>query len=102
MIWLLSIVTGMNSGSACMGKSSFPAMIPRFCGIIPHSMSFWSTIRRDYQAVFRNDPAARNGLEVVLAYPGFHAIFLHRINHTLWNLGIPVIPRFLSHAARFL
>ncbi len=65
-------------------------------------MGFWSTIARDYRAVFRNDPAARNGFEVVLAYPGFHAIFLHRINHILWNLGIPVIPRLLSHIARFL
>lgn len=65
-------------------------------------MGFWSDIRRDYKAVFEKDPAARNGLEVILAYPGFHAIFLHRINHFLWNLGIPVIPRFLSHIGRFL
>lgn len=65
-------------------------------------MGFWSDIRRDYKAVFEKDPAARNGLEVILAYPGFHAIFLHRINHFLWNLGIPVIPRFLSHIVRFL
>lgn len=65
-------------------------------------MGFWSTIGRDYKAVFRNDPAARNGFEVVLAYPGFHAIVLHRINHILWNLGIPVIPRLFSHVARFL
>ncbi len=65
-------------------------------------MGFWSTIKRDYKAVFRNDPAARNGLEIILAYPGFHAIFLHRINHILWNSGIPIIPRFFSHIARFL
>lgn len=65
-------------------------------------MGLWNTIKRDYEAVFRNDPAARNGLEVILAYPGFHAIFLHRINHILWGSGIPVIPRLLSHVARFL
>jgi len=65
-------------------------------------VGFWSTIKRDYRAVFRNDPAARNGFEVVLAYPGFHAIVLHRINHFLWDLGIPVIPRLLSHLSRFL
>lgn len=65
-------------------------------------MTFLDAIKRDYEAVFRNDPAARNGFEVVLAYPGFHAIFFHRINHVLWNLEIPVIPRLLSHAARFL
>ncbi len=65
-------------------------------------MGFWSDIKRDYRAVFEKDPAARNGLEVILAYPGFHAIFIHRINHFLWRLGIPVIPRLISHIARFL
>jgi len=65
-------------------------------------MGFWHDIKRDYRAVFERDPAAKNGLEVIFAYPGFHAIFLHRINHFLWNLGIPVIPRFLSHVGRFL
>src|SRR5512135_1348289 len=65
-------------------------------------MGFLGYIRRDYRAVFERDPAAKNGLEVILAYPGFHAIFWHRINHMLWKLGIPVIPRLLSHIARFL
>lgn len=65
-------------------------------------MGLWGTIRRDFQAVFRNDPAARSGLEVALAYPGFHAIFLHRINHLFWRAGIPLLPRLFSHLARFL
>lgn len=65
-------------------------------------MAFWDYIRKDFKAVFRMDPAARNPLEVILAYPGFHAIFIHRINHILWNLHIPVLPRFLSHIMRFL
>lgn len=65
-------------------------------------MSFWENIKLDFRAVFEKDPAAKNGLEVIFAYPGFHAIFLHRINHLLWNLGLPVIPRFLSHIGRFL
>jgi cysteinyl-tRNA synthetase len=65
-------------------------------------MGFWRDIQQDYKAVFERDPAARNSLEVVFAYPGFHAIFLHRINHILWNAGVPVIPRFFSHLARFL
>ncbi len=64
-------------------------------------MGLWNDIRRDYRAVFKNDPAARNGVEVIFAYPGFHAIFLHRINHMLWNAGIPLMPRLLSHIARF-
>lgn len=65
-------------------------------------MGFWSNIRRDFLAVFDRDPAAKSRLEVVLAYPGFHAIFLHRINHLLWGAGIPVVPRLLSHITRFL
>jgi len=65
-------------------------------------MGFWRDIRRDYKAVFERDPAARNGLEIILAYPGFHAILLHRINHFLWKIRIPIIPRLLSHIGRFL
>jgi cysteinyl-tRNA synthetase len=65
-------------------------------------MGFFRNIRQDYRGVFERDPAARNGLEVVLAYPGFHAVLFHRINHFLWKLHIPVLPRFLSHAGRFL
>jgi cysteinyl-tRNA synthetase len=65
-------------------------------------MGFLADIKRDYRAVFERDPAARSGIEVLLAYPGFHAIFWHRINHRLWDLGIPVLPRLLSHIARFL
>ena len=65
-------------------------------------MGFWRDIKQDFRAVFERDPAARNSLEVILAYPGFHASFIHRINHILWNAGIPVIPRLLSYAARLL
>lgn len=65
-------------------------------------MGIFSDIKRDFKAVFRHDPAARNALEVILAYPGFHAIVIHRINHLLWRLKIPVIPRMISHIARFL
>lgn len=65
-------------------------------------MGFWRNIRRDYKAVFERDPAARNWLEVILAYPGFHAISIHRINHMFWKAGIPILPRLLSHFGRFL
>ncbi len=65
-------------------------------------MGFLRDIKRDYRAVFERDPAARSGLEVVLAYPGFHAVFLHRITRKLWKSGIPVIPRLMSHIGRFL
>ena len=64
-------------------------------------MGFRENIRRDFKAVFEKDPAARSSLEVILSYPGFHAIFLHRINHILRNAGVPVLPRLLSQIGRF-
>jgi len=58
------------------------------------------SIIEDVRAIYRNDPAARN-IEFLL-YPGFHAIFWHRIIHILWNIGIPFIPRLFSEINRFL
>src|SRR5256886_1959183 len=62
----------------------------------------FDTLRADFRAVFERDPAARNGVEVILAYPGFHAILFHRAAHGLWEAGVPVLPRVLSHVSRFL
>jgi serine O-acetyltransferase len=60
------------------------------------------TLRKDIQAVFERDPAARNLLEVWLVYSGFHAILLHRLAHRLWKWRIPLLPRLLSHFSRFI
>lgn len=65
-------------------------------------MGLLNDIRHDFQTVFRMDPAARSKIEVILSYAGFHAIIFYRINHLLWNMHIPVLPRFLSQLARFL
>ena len=48
------------------------------------------------------DPAAKGYWQVVFLYPGLHAIVMHRINHFLWKLKIPLLPRALSQLARFL
>lgn len=56
------------------------------------------------RVAFNKDPALKygiNSLEVLL-YPGIHAIFLHRIAHFLYKLGIPFIPRLISQINRFL
>ncbi|MBV8081392.1 MAG: serine O-acetyltransferase [Candidatus Eremiobacteraeota bacterium] len=64
--------------------------------------SVFRQIRRDWRACFERDPAARNWAEVLLAYPGFHAIFWHRlVIHPLNRLGFPVVPRVLSNLSRF-
>lgn len=59
-------------------------------------------LREDFQTVFERDPAARNVLEIVLAYPGLHAIWLHRIAHRMHKRGIPVLPRVISHFNRWV
>ncbi len=60
------------------------------------------TLRRDLAAIFARDPAATSFTEVVLSYPGLHAILLHRAAHWLCRRRVPVIPRLLSHLNRFL
>lgn len=60
------------------------------------------SIRRNIQAVYEHDPAARNVWEIIFAYPGFHARQFHRLAHTLWNWRVPFFPRLISHISRFL
>jgi serine O-acetyltransferase len=60
----------------------------------------FSGIREQVQAVFKHDPAAKNTLEVLLCYPGVHAILIHRLSHRLYRAGLYVISRLLSHFAR--
>lgn len=59
-------------------------------------------IRDEIDTIFEQDPAAKSVLEIVLLYPGFHAILLHRISHRLYRAGIPFLPRLLSQVSRFL
>jgi serine O-acetyltransferase len=59
-------------------------------------------MRRDIQAVRERDPAARSTFEVLLCYPGVHALAFHRIAHAIWRRGWTIPARFLSHVSRFL
>ncbi|HVA38257.1 MAG TPA: serine O-acetyltransferase [Candidatus Dormibacteraeota bacterium] len=56
----------------------------------------------DLRAALERDPAASSWLEVVLCYPGFHAITAHRAIHALWKARVPLVPRLLSQVTRFL
>ncbi len=49
-----------------------------------------------------HDPAAKSYLEVILCYPGLHAIWLHKIAHFLYKLKIPILPRLINYFSRFL
>lgn len=59
-------------------------------------------MRQDVRTVLERDPAARSALEVVLCYPGVHAIWAHRVSHALWSAGWTTMARCLSHLSRFL
>ncbi|MEB3173582.1 MAG: serine O-acetyltransferase [Cyanobacteriota bacterium] len=61
-----------------------------------------SSLLADFRIIFERDPAARNGLEVLFCYPGFQALAIHRFSHWLYRVGVPLLPRLLSHLARFL
>ncbi len=59
-------------------------------------------IRDDIEAVFARDPAARSKIEVLLCYPGLHALLAHRLAHRLWVRGWRLSARWLSQVSRFL
>lgn len=59
-------------------------------------------IKKDIAVVYERDPAAKSSLEVVLCYPGFHAILMHRISHYLYKKGFFLLARFVSHISRTL
>ena len=66
------------------------------------SPDMFNLLRRDIEAALKNDPAARRPLEVLLAYPGVHALWLHRIAHALWNRKLSLTARLVSHQSRFI
>ena len=61
-----------------------------------------TTIKEDIRVAFARDPAARTTLEVLLCYPGLHAVWLHRVAGFLWRHRLRLLARLLSHFNRFL
>jgi serine O-acetyltransferase len=62
----------------------------------------WEHMKEDVLVAFDRDPAARSTLEVVLAYPGVHALFLYRAAHWLWLRRMRLAARVVSNVARLL
>jgi serine O-acetyltransferase len=60
------------------------------------------TIKEQIDTIFRQDPAATGVLEILLCYPGFHAILLHRLAHKLYRAQVPLLPRLISQCSRFV
>lgn len=59
-------------------------------------------IRDDIASVFERDPAARHTIEVVLTYPGLHALMFHRLSHWLWSKNIKLLARMISGFSRWI
>lgn len=62
--------------------------------------SLLQLLKEDLDCVFERDPAARNRLEVLLTYPGLHAVIAHRLSHGLWKRGLRFAARWLSYFTR--
>ena len=65
-------------------------------------MAWLSRLREDVQTALDCDPAARSALEVVLAYPGLHAIWIYRVAHWMWTHRLRLLARLLSELGRWL
>ena len=61
----------------------------------------FKTLREDISAAQSRDPAARNWIEILLCYPGLHALILHRVAHAMWVRGFRLFARWLSQFGRF-
>jgi len=59
------------------------------------------TVKEQIDTIFREDPAATSAIEILLCYPGFHAVLAHRLAHRLYKSGMPLIPRVISQISRF-
>jgi serine O-acetyltransferase len=66
---------------------------------LDHLPEIRGLLRDDIQAAFDGDPAAQGHDEVVLCYPGVHAIAVHRLAHPLYLMGVPLVPRIMNEWA---
>jgi len=62
----------------------------------------YRTIQEDIQSVFGRDPAARSTFEILLCYPGLHAIWGYRLAHWLWTHRLKLLGRLISQIVRAL
>ena len=60
----------------------------------------WMKLKEDIDTILKRDPAAKNRLEVLLCYPGLHALIVHRFSHRAWRWNLTTLARFVSHLGR--
>ncbi len=69
--------------------------------VIIKYMAIYILFTDEIKNIKDRDPAAKSALEVLLLYPGLHALVAYRVSHQLWEWKIPIVPRWLSQMARF-
>ena len=62
----------------------------------------FKSIKEQINSMKNRDPAARSTIEIILCYPGLHALWLHRLSHILWRNKLYLLARLISHISRFL
>jgi serine O-acetyltransferase len=90
---LLGVLSVGVAGCYLLGRET------RACGPVNKAID---EIRSDVRAVKERDPAAHSSFEVVTSYAGLHALWLHRLAHKLHGQGVPLLPRWISQANRFV
>lgn len=90
--WLVKILKVMEKNL----KQKPETIADQFFETIP---SIYDMLQADADSMFKSDPAARSLLQIIRAYPGFHALAFHRIAHQFYKQKIPMIPRIISSAA---
>ena len=109
-IWLQSLLEDIRIDLTSEIKKALPkknetldAPLLRACevsaGLLGMLAFLQKLLFKDAQAGFDGDPAARSIREVILTYPGFYAVFVHRIAHFLFNQDVPFIPRIMTEHA---
>ena len=76
--------------------------VPLGAATFENHKSFLEMMHEDIKSVFDRDPAARSTLEILIAYPGLHAIWGYRFSHWLWLHRLYLVARWVSHLFRFL
>jgi serine O-acetyltransferase len=100
---LVGAVSAAAAGAACLGRKSSRDRLQRTAASLRRDLERAAEeIGEDVRAVQERDPAATSRLEILTSYPGLHALWLHRLTHRLYQLGVPIVPRWLSQTNRFL
>jgi serine O-acetyltransferase len=92
-----SLTFGLKSGVLSCGNQTCHAaaelIVDDFFDELPAARAM---LALDMEAAFRGDPAAKSPEEVIVSYPGFYAITVHRLAHFFWERQVPLIPRMMS------